>query len=80
MTLHGLIDTSDSNIHLIFSITSSTSTPRLMLTLRCMVHHSKVLVDPSLITIMIHMFLRVFDKLTLVTLCYFDVDEYDFMS
>jgi hypothetical protein len=52
-----------------------------MLTLlRCMVHHSKVLVDPSLITIMIHMFLRVFDKLALVTLCYFDVDEYDFMS
>jgi hypothetical protein len=28
---------------------------------------------------MIHMSLRVFDKLTLVTLCYVDVDEYIFI-
>jgi hypothetical protein len=44
-----------------------------------MVHHSQVLVDPSSITIMIHMSLRVFDKLTLVTLCYVDVDKYIFI-
>jgi hypothetical protein len=48
--------------------------------LRCMVHHSQVLVNPSSTTIMIHTYLRVFDKLTLVTLCYIDVDEYIFMS
>jgi hypothetical protein len=48
--------------------------------LRCMVHHSQVLVNPSSITIMIHTYLRVFDKLTFVTLCYIDADEYVFMS
>jgi hypothetical protein len=45
-----------------------------------MVHRSQVLIDPSSITIMIHIFLRVFDKLTFVTLCYIVVDEYVFMS
>jgi hypothetical protein len=45
-----------------------------------MVHHSQVLVNPSLTTIMIHTYLHVFDKLTFVTLCYIDVDEYIFMS
>jgi hypothetical protein len=29
---------------------------------------------------MIHTYFRVFDKLTFVTLCYIDVDEYVFMS
>jgi hypothetical protein len=54
--------------------------PRLLLALlRYIVHHSQVLVDPSSITIMIHMSLRVFDKLMLVTLCYVDVDEYIFI-
>jgi hypothetical protein len=29
---------------------------------------------------MIHTYLRVFDKLTFVTLCYIDIDKYVFMS
>jgi hypothetical protein len=29
---------------------------------------------------MIHTYLHVFDKLTFVTLCYVDIDEYIFMS
>jgi hypothetical protein len=45
-----------------------------------MVHHSQVLVNPSSTTIMIHTYLWVFDKLTFVTLCYVNVDEYAFMS
>jgi hypothetical protein len=45
-----------------------------------MVHHSQVLVNPFLTTIMIHTYLRVFDKLTFVTLYYVNVDEYVFMS
>jgi hypothetical protein len=44
-----------------------------------MVHHSQVLVNSSSTTIMIHTYLRVFDMLTVVTLCYVDVDEYVFM-
>jgi hypothetical protein len=81
MTLHGLIDISDSNIHLPFSIISGTSMLRLSLALlRCMVHHSQVFVDPSSITIIIHMPLRIFDKLMLVILYNVDVDEYVFMS
>jgi hypothetical protein len=55
--------------------------PRLSLAiLQCMVHRSQVLVIPSSITIMTHMPLHVFDKLTLVILCYVDVDEYIIMS
>jgi hypothetical protein len=81
VTLHGLIDTSDSNIHLPFSITSGTLTPKLLLALlRCMVHRGQVLVDPSSITIMIHTPLHVFEKLMLVILCNVDVEEYVFMS
>jgi hypothetical protein len=81
VTLYGLIDISNSNVHLLFYITSGTSTPTHLLTLlRCMVHRSQVLVDHSSITIMIHMFLHVFNKLMLVTLCYVDLDEYIFMS
>jgi hypothetical protein len=34
-----------------------------------MVHHRQVPVNPSSTTIMIHTYLRVFDKLTFVTLC-----------
>jgi hypothetical protein len=45
-----------------------------------MVHGSQVLFNPSSTTIMIHTYLHVFDKLTFVTLCYVDVDEYVFMS
>jgi hypothetical protein len=45
-----------------------------------MVHCSQVLVHPSSITIMIHTSLRVFDKLTFVTILYVDVDEYIFKS
>jgi hypothetical protein len=45
-----------------------------------MVHRSQVLVNPSSTTIMIHTYFRVFDKLTFVTICYVDVDEYVFMS
>jgi hypothetical protein len=68
-------------MHLPFSITSGTSTPRpLLALLRCMVHHSHVLVNPSSAIIMIHTYLYIFDKLTFVTLCYVDVDEYIFMS
>jgi hypothetical protein len=52
----------------------------LLALLRCMVHHSKVYVDPFSITIMIRMFLRVFDKLIFVTLCYIGVDEHIFLS
>jgi hypothetical protein len=48
--------------------------------LRCMVHRSEVHVNPSSTNIMIHTYLHVFDKLTFVTLCYVDVDEYVFMS
>jgi hypothetical protein len=52
--LHGYLDTSDSNIHLPFTI-SGTSTPRLVLALHwCMVHHVQVHVNPSLTTIMSH--------------------------
>ncbi len=40
------------NIHLPFSITSSTSTPRHpFVLLRCMVHRSQVLINPSSTTI-----------------------------
>jgi hypothetical protein len=79
--LHGFIDTSDSNIHLRFSIASGTSTPRLPLALlRCVVHHGQVLVDASSITIMIHTPLHVFDKLMLAIICNVDVDECVFMS
>jgi hypothetical protein len=81
VTLHGLIDISDSNIHFSFSITSGTSTSKVPLALlRCMVYYGQVLVDISSITIMIHMPLRVFNRLTLVILCNVDVDEYVFMS
>jgi hypothetical protein len=81
VTLHGSIDISDSNIHFLFSITCGTSMSSFSLALlQCMVHCSQVLVDPSLITVMIHTSLRVFDKLTFVTLLYVDVDEYIFMS
>jgi hypothetical protein len=41
-----------------------------------MVHHGQVLVDPSSITIMIHMTLYVFDELMLIILCNVDVEEY----
>jgi hypothetical protein len=44
-----------------------------------MVHRSQVLVNPSSTTIMIHIYLHVFDKLIFVILCYVDVDEYVFM-
>jgi hypothetical protein len=55
VTLHGMIDILDSNIHLLFSITSGTSMPRLPLALlQYMVHRGQTLVDPSSITIMIH--------------------------
>jgi hypothetical protein len=78
-TLYGLIETSESTIHLPFSITSYTSMARLPLTLLwCMVHRSQVLVDPSSTTILIHTSLHVFDNLMLVILCY-DVDEYVFI-
>jgi hypothetical protein len=81
VTLHGSIDTLDSNIHLPFSITSSTSMSSPMLALlKWMIHRIQVLVDPSLITIMIHTSLHVFDKLTFVTLLFVDVDEYVFRS
>jgi hypothetical protein len=76
-----MIDILDSNIHLPFSITFGTSTPRLLLALlRCMVHHGQALVDPSSITIMIHTTLCVFNELALIILCNVDVDEYVFMS
>jgi hypothetical protein len=53
----------------LFSITSSTSTPSLPLALlRCMVHRSQALVDPSSITIMIHTTLCVFNEHTLVVI------------
>jgi hypothetical protein len=45
-----------------------------------MVHLSQILINHSSTTIMIHTYLRVFDKLTFVSLCYVDVDEYVFMS
>jgi hypothetical protein len=48
--------------------------------IRCMVHRSQVFVNPFSTTIMIHAYLRVFDMLTFVNLCYVDVDEYVFMS
>jgi hypothetical protein len=81
VTLHGSIDTLDSNIHLPLSITSSTSMSSPMLALlKWMIHRIQVLVDPSLITIMIHTSLHVFDKLTFVTLLFVDVDEYVFRS
>jgi hypothetical protein len=55
--------------------------PRLTLALlRCIVHRSQVLADPSSITIIIRMPLRVFNKLTLVILCNIDVDKYVFIS
>jgi hypothetical protein len=77
VTLHDLINTSDSNIHFPFSITSSTSMPILSFAfLRCMVHCSQSLVNPSSTTIMIHTSLCVFDKLTFVTLPFVDLDEY----
>jgi hypothetical protein len=81
VTLHGLIDTSDSNIHLPFSITSGTLTPSLPLALLwCMVHRGQALVDHSSITIMIHMTLYPSDELMLIILCNVDIDEYIFMS
>jgi hypothetical protein len=43
------------NMHLLFYITSGTSTRSLMLPLlRCMIHHSQVLINPSSTTILIH--------------------------
>jgi hypothetical protein len=45
-----------------------------------MVHHTQILVDPCLITIMNHTSLRVFDKTVFVTLLYVDVDAYSFIS
>jgi hypothetical protein len=45
-----------------------------------MVHRSPILINPSSTTIMMHTYLRIFDKLTFVTLYYVDVDEYVFMS
>jgi hypothetical protein len=81
MTLHVSIDISDSNIHLLFSVIFDTSMSSIPLALlRCMVHYSQVLFHPSSIIIMIHTSLRVFDKLTFVTILYVDVDEYIFMS
>jgi hypothetical protein len=67
VTLHDMIDISDSIIHLPFSISSSTSTSSLSLALlRCMIHHDQVLIDPSSITIMIHTTLCVFNMLMLI--------------
>jgi hypothetical protein len=67
--------------HLLFSITSGTSTPSLPLALlQCMVHRGQVLVDPSSITIMIHTTLCVFNEHTLIDLWNVDVEEYVLMS
>jgi hypothetical protein len=57
------------NIHLPFSITSGTSTPRLSLALLwCMVYHGKILVNPSSTTIMSHTSLHVLNRLVLENL------------
>jgi hypothetical protein len=45
-----------------------------------MVHRGQVFIDPSSITIMIHMTLCAFDELLLMILCNVDVEEYVFMS
>jgi hypothetical protein len=67
--------TSDSNIHFPFSMTFSTLTSRLSLVhLRCMVHHSQVLVSPSSTTIMTHTSLHVFHKHTLETLLHVEYE------
>jgi hypothetical protein len=57
------------NIHLPFSITSGTSTPKLPLTLLwCMVHRGQVLVNFSSTTIMSHTSLHVLHRLILKNL------------
>jgi hypothetical protein len=62
-------DTSNYTIHLPFSITYGTSTPRCLLALlRCLVHHGQVLVNPSLTTIKSHISLHVFHRLILETI------------
>jgi hypothetical protein len=48
--------------------------------LQCIVHHGHALVDPSLITIMIHITLYVFNEHTLIVLSDVDVEKYALMS
>jgi hypothetical protein len=57
------------NIHLPFSITFGTSTPRLRLSLlRCMVHHDQDHVNPSSTNILSHTSLHVLHRLILENL------------